>query len=576
MTIQISSERLPVLRPAAALLPITPEEKQPERCRLPVGGRGMGTLVLGTKGSGKSRLLGRKLAWEDFLRLIPLIILDPVGGTIDNFLDKIARQPRDVRRKLWKRVVYINVYGQDGRVFPWPIYYEAKRGEPYSDQSQRYVDVVDRADPRLRSAAMQGYNAFAPLASAGGIILAALGLGITELWSLVSEPAKWQQQLERLEQTHPDTAGAIDEIRALWESRDQTTQRLSLRGKLSPFRFKNNFRAIFGATTPRLNLADVIKKKQAVLIDFRDVRDLEMRKFCLLWIYHSFLTYIMHRGNNQMKTPVSFLVDELSYMVGSAKDTDNPLIADIEELISRIARSHGVWVTLSTQELYQLPPQMQKAVLSMGNIFVGRLSEPEGAESLARRFFLYDPDKIKHVQVRFEKLRKGAGRFYHDTLVPAEEKKDYYTKGEQQYFNGRRFLRLKRYHFYAGVSREEGELATELRPVSIEDCDPGEFAEPHIINPLRSELMRRDGIKQSVLLAEINRRLTHVGRPTAGPARSGATPGTDTALPQTDTTQSQLPPPPETDTVVAEPVVSPRTRTRRPKPPKSPQPVAVP
>src|SRR4051794_700546 len=115
MTVQVSSSRLHAVVDGA----VAPVTKPGRSCVLPDASRGMGTLVVGTRGSGKSRSLGRGIAWQDFEREIPLVVLDPVGGTIDNLLDKIGRQPLAVRRELWKRVRYINMNGQGGRVVPW-------------------------------------------------------------------------------------------------------------------------------------------------------------------------------------------------------------------------------------------------------------------------------------------------------------------------------------------------------------------------------------------------------------------------------------------------------------------------
>src|ERR671915_625956 len=58
---------------------------QPERRSLSRSARSMGIYVIGGRGTGKSRLMGRKIAPGDFLAGIPL------GGTIDNFLDKVIR-----------------------------------------------------------------------------------------------------------------------------------------------------------------------------------------------------------------------------------------------------------------------------------------------------------------------------------------------------------------------------------------------------------------------------------------------------------------------------------------------------
>jgi hypothetical protein len=36
-------------------------------------------------------MLGRKIAMQDYLAGFPQVIFDPVGATIDNFLDKVIR-----------------------------------------------------------------------------------------------------------------------------------------------------------------------------------------------------------------------------------------------------------------------------------------------------------------------------------------------------------------------------------------------------------------------------------------------------------------------------------------------------
>src|SRR4051794_33385066 len=83
---------------------VTPKELS--RFCLTNAARRMGLAVIATKGAGKSRYLGRLLAYDDFQRRIPLVIIDPLGGTIDNFLDKVARLPEGQRRQAWQRIRY--------------------------------------------------------------------------------------------------------------------------------------------------------------------------------------------------------------------------------------------------------------------------------------------------------------------------------------------------------------------------------------------------------------------------------------------------------------------------------------
>ncbi|WP_448620073.1 hypothetical protein [Geodermatophilus sp. URMC 65] len=469
----------------------------------------MGTFIAAPKGSGKSRLMGRGLAWQDFLHDVPLIILDPVGGTIDNFLDKIRRGPSlQKQREYWKRVRYVPMSGYQGYVSSWPIYYEAKTGESFSTRAQRFVDVIARVDPALQTAGVQGFNALSGAAHPGGIVLCALGLGIYHLWDLLRDPTAWEPQLQRLEKEYPETVEAIDDLRmlAVMSDRDRLSQLMSLRNKLRPLRLDPTFKAVFGGTAPSITWDDVVKKKQAVLIDFRGMPD-EMKKFALLWVYNSFLTFIKHRGHSKMRDPVSFIIDELTYMVGTAGTNADLLTADINELVNQISRSHGVWVTLATQELFQLPPKMRQTVLSMGTVILGQMSDNQAAEELARRYFTIDPYKEKARRTRFEKVRKGTGRFYEDKLVSAGDQVTWFTRGEQNYENSRVFLNLKKFHFLVGQSEREGELPTELNEVSIEDLDRNQFQDSIVTDPIRAELARRDGIKQSQLLKRIDKRL---------------------------------------------------------------------
>lgn len=129
-------------------------------------------------------------------------------------------------------------------------------------------------------------NALAPLAQAAGLILAGLGLGVTELWSLVTEQAVWRSQLAGLASVRPETGGAVEEIRGLWalSPREQANRTGSLKSKLSLFRFHPNFQAIFGATESAITWSEVVRERQVVLLDFRDIESPAVKKFCLLWI----------------------------------------------------------------------------------------------------------------------------------------------------------------------------------------------------------------------------------------------------------------------------------------------------
>jgi hypothetical protein len=71
-------------------------------------------------GSGKSSLLGRVIAFLDFLRGIPTIILDK-GDAIDYFLHKFLKLPKELRQAWWHRIRYVPLGGLDGFVVPIPV-----------------------------------------------------------------------------------------------------------------------------------------------------------------------------------------------------------------------------------------------------------------------------------------------------------------------------------------------------------------------------------------------------------------------------------------------------------------------
>src|SRR4051794_6453786 len=96
--------------------------------------RRMGMHMVAPRGHGKSRLLGRGILYQDFIRDDPIatVVIDPVGQMISNFLDKVG---------LDDRVRYIDMTGRSGYVAGFPLYYRY-RGDTLRDVAYRFIAVL--------------------------------------------------------------------------------------------------------------------------------------------------------------------------------------------------------------------------------------------------------------------------------------------------------------------------------------------------------------------------------------------------------------------------------------------------
>src|SRR6266545_3467304 len=214
--------------------------------------RRYGTHFVGGSGAGKSRYLGRLLAFYDFLRRIPVIVIDASkGSTIDNFLHKLllycyelagtlpADQAQETIAALWRRVTYVNMAGLDGNVIPLPILCPFPN-ETYAACAVRFVDTIRRVYPGLESAQVQGMPPLQHAAVAAGQILLSLGGSILDMSDLIRHPDPWIFRIKQLAQTHPRLPRLLDELLSVKHTE-------TLLSKLSLFTLDDTMGAIYGA-----------------------------------------------------------------------------------------------------------------------------------------------------------------------------------------------------------------------------------------------------------------------------------------------------------------------------------------
>jgi hypothetical protein len=147
----------------------------------------------------------------------------------------------------------------------------------------------------------------------------------------------------------------------------------------------------------------------------------------------------------------------------------------------------------------------------MGTVVFGQTSDHEAAEELARRYYPYDPYKVKKSRTIYASASRSMRGYRESVPVAVGDQTTEFTRNEQNYINSRPFLELAPLHFLIGQSRREGELPRELREIDLEELDPGQFPERSVTDPLREALMCRDGVQESQALREIAARLAPPG-----------------------------------------------------------------
>ncbi len=257
---------------------------------IPAHVRNMGIHLCAGKGSGKSRLMGRMIAWQDFCAGIPVVIFDPFGQTIDNFLDKIRRLPPEKQKHAWQRVRYVDLSGNFGYIECFPLLYRHSNESLYTVAS-RFLEVVAKSDKSLMNAPMHGLNAVLKVGRRAGILLYAMGFQLSEAEPLLVNPRRFERQIQEAVQRYPDEVKPVADYfftefpkveSGAW--REQTTSYLR---KLDLF-LDGVQKALYAAAKPTILWEEVAAKGQAVLLDFRHFGG-EQKRFAMLWL----MTYLL-------------------------------------------------------------------------------------------------------------------------------------------------------------------------------------------------------------------------------------------------------------------------------------------
>jgi hypothetical protein len=468
----------------------------------------MGTFMASGKGTGKSRGVVRDLVWKRFLRGIGQVYLDPVGAGALNFVDKLlrfsARLPRHSQKQLWQRVRVLRFSGQNLPGFP--LYFRLGQESLY-EMAQRFLDVVRRLDPHLQTASVEGWNPLYVTGTNVGMVLASLGLQITEAEDLLLHPRRWKPQLEQALNRDPEVEPAVRYFHEYmeWDARTQARYIASFMNKTRIFTLDPTMRAIFGAEQVSLNLAQVRERGLTVFLDTRGLGDTERKQFVNMWLFQLILSNIKFEGVGR-RTPLAFYLDELADIANRSTSGDL-LAADIQELADKWARNASVMYFFMSQHLHaQFSDTLVKTLLSSGNLVIGNMSDAYDAQDLAQHLFPYHASRVKH----WEPVYSG--------MPPRviDWRPQFFSVQEQQAIAVQAFTRLKKFRFLIRPARSEGDVTGQVQTMNLEGLDRNVWVDGERVEPVVDLLAARSGTSQTEQGQQPERRFAdkeHPGEP---------------------------------------------------------------
>jgi hypothetical protein len=477
--------------------------------------RSMGIYVLAARGTGKSRLLGRQIAMQDFLAGFPQVIFDPIGATIDNFLDKVIRFlqyiPAAERDLFWDRITYVDMSGKGGAITPFPLYYRIGTERSLLEISERYLQTIIKSNPALFQAQVLGWPPLNRIGVYTGMILSALGYQITEAEDLLRHPEQWQNRFREAEARFPEVEPAVAFFRDEYiPMRQQDCARLytPFLDKIFTFNLDPQLKAMFGASAPGITWSDVAKKGQTVLLDFRHEQDEEMRRFKMLWAFSYLYEWIKTRGR-QDENPFGVIIDEFAHMTQQVISGTNTLAYELDEFINVHMRQHTIWFTAAHQELYQIDEQLRNTLLSLGTYILGSTSSMDSARELAGALYFRNPNRVKDAEPIYGR------RYPQGPLEAIDVRLHFLPLEEQTELFANRIKKLGRFQFLLRPAIAEGHIGSAVLPLTIRDVDrdkiTGEYQFPDqpLVQRVRAALAKQSGIPIKRLLAEQEKRLAH-------------------------------------------------------------------
>lgn len=463
-----------------------------------------GMHLVGGPGSGKSRLLGRIIAWQALLRRKPMVLLDPTGGMALNLIDKISRLPMAYRKQLWPRIVYVDA-GATDYVVAAPLYYRLGEEDTLFAIANRFPSVLKRQDPQLLSAPILGWNSLQECAIYAGQIAAALGRQLDFVADLIVQPRLYKGELKQALAQHPELQPAVTYFQALMDPNSSALRERrtgSFANKLLPFVSDPTMLAAFGANRRGIDWEAVVHLGQTVIIDFQRELDPERRQFKLIWWFRDFIEFVKHRGMAGRGAESFFLIDEVTQLLGQRTGEGHSVLAeDLEELVAVLARNYGINVVIAHQNLSQVDERIRNILMQCGTQVLGNIANPDDRLYLARQFLRFDPYWVKKRERVWSNVQISVEPTMTEPRI-IDYRNVEFTPDEQLLMASERY-RLPRFHFLVRAAAAEGDISNSLYRVSIENLDRDQYPDADEMARVFALLRQKSGIPLETLLGQM-------------------------------------------------------------------------
>lgn len=460
--------------------------------------RSQGVLVCGKGGSGKSVHVAQSML-NDYIRGVPVVAMDGTGGATDYFLYYVNQLPTGERATALERIHYVDL-GSPEYVTPLPALYRLHADEPLYDVANRWLRILKTYVPDLIENPVMGWNAVYDLGLTCFMTLAALNCQITEATDFLHNPQKWAARLQQLPlDKNPELTALISSVEyfAAQEGAWVRKKVESLLNQLKVFSLDPTMSATFCSDKPGIDWPKVMKLRQVVLVDFRNIANSDHRDFLAVGVLDSLMSFIKHRGPGR-HTPLALYVDDMSMLCRRHPKQQQWFAEELSSLIHIYSRSSNIWPTLITQELSFVPPSVLPLLMAFGAQVIGCNPDLESSEILAKSLIGFDPDPAKPVQVYTSDPVKGRPSVVDQTTADPS----LHLKLELWKLQIRSLSKFK----FLVRSCGEGGLDRELRRVSLAGVAKDGWPQREVIGELRNDLLKKHGTPIEHIRKEIEER----------------------------------------------------------------------